>query len=207
MLVESSLSPSQTCARSRRSTSQQRWVACKILNSSLISESCSNCYVWWLPRHKIKICLFSFLSGMLWEWNPLLKHQALGTCRDKDDIHWKILPSPQWALYLFIWAFQCLCKYCATVFIWVHLRISKHCENFNDLADTVPALLKINSNRPFDISSNHATGFIICWGGRYISHVFAVKKINIFSLGATGMEKLLGDWLCCYQSKQNCISW
>lgn len=77
MLVESSLSPSQGCARSRRSTSQQRWVACKIVNFSLISESCSNCYVWWLPSHKIRMCLFSFLSGMLWEWNPLLKHQAL----------------------------------------------------------------------------------------------------------------------------------
>lgn len=154
VLVESSASRSQPCARSRRSTSQQRWVACKILNSSLISESCSNCYVSWLPSHKIGICLFSFLSGMLWEWNPLLKCQALRSSRDKDVIHRKAFPSPQWALHVFIWAFQCLCKYCASVFIWLHLRISKHCENLNDLGDTVPALVKINSNTPFDISSN-----------------------------------------------------
>lgn len=79
--------PTQACARSRRSTSQQRWVACKILDSSLISEGCSNCCVCWLPSHKIRICLFYFVSGMLWEWNPLLKHQALRTYRDKDDIH------------------------------------------------------------------------------------------------------------------------
>jgi len=109
-LVKLPLSRNQPCARSTEDASWQRWVAFKILGSSLIPASDS---IWMLfqlfyalipqPQDYSK---FFFLPAMLWEWNPLLKCQAMRNCRDKDLIHGRILPSSQLASNVFNWAFQ-----------------------------------------------------------------------------------------------------
>lgn len=154
MLVELSLSRSQPRARSRKDANQQRWAAFKILGSSLISARYSTWKVFQLLRASVpqpwdQHRFIFFLSGMLWEWNLLLKCQDWGAAATRIPSIGRFflhLSEPQ--MYSFELFITCD-KYSASVLIWLHLRISKHWENFNDLGDTVPALIKINTNTPF----------------------------------------------------------
>lgn len=118
------------------------------------SESCSKCSMPRFPSHKIRIALFSFCQGFV-RVKSIAKMSSTKelqgpriSCIGRLLLH---LSEPQ--MYLFE-LFNSCDKYSATVLIWLHLRISKHCKNFNDLSDTVPALIKIDSNTPFYVSSN-----------------------------------------------------
>lgn len=159
MLVELSLSRSQPCTRSRKDASQQRWVAFRVLGSSLISEK--------LPLKAVPtaLCLgspamssesvyFPFCQGCYESEIHCLnvKHWgAAGTRISSIGRFFLHLSEPR--MYSFE-LFDACDKYSVSVLTWLHLRISKHCKSFNDLGDTVPALIKINSNTPFDVSSS-----------------------------------------------------
>lgn len=113
-------------------------------------ERYSNCSMPQFPSHEISTGLFSFCQGCyeseIYCFN--VKDWGAAVTRIPSIRRFFLhLSEPQ--MYSFE-LFNTCDKYSASVLIWLHLRISKHWENFNDLGDTVPALIKINSNTSFD---------------------------------------------------------